>query len=93
MHRQTQQIPAAQQAATQRPRSQGARARQRLPFMCCNRPMPFRAGPLPSSGSSVARPAVAIKSARPGDTGLRTFVVATYRTSRGCSCSPGTPAL
>jgi hypothetical protein len=34
--------------------------------MCCNRPMPSRAGPLPSSGSSVARPAVAIKSARPG---------------------------
>jgi len=26
-------------------------------------------------------------------TGLRTFVVATYRTSRGCSCNPGTPAL
>jgi len=25
--------------------------------------------------------------------GLRTFVVATYRTSRGCSCNPGTPAL
>ena len=33
----------------------------------------LRAGPLPSCGSSVARPAVAIKSARPGqNTGLRT---------------------
>ena len=29
---------------------------------------PIRAGPLPSCGSSVARPAVAIKSARPGKT-------------------------
>ena len=37
---------------------------------------------------------MAIKSARPSDnTGLRTFLVATYRTSRGCSCNPGTPAL
>jgi hypothetical protein len=31
------------------------------------------------------------QSARPGITGLRTFVVATYRTSRGCSYNPGTP--
>ena len=53
-----------------------------------------RAGPLPSSGSSVARPAAAIKSTR-HDTSvaLRTQRVATYRTSRGCSCNPGTPAL
>jgi hypothetical protein len=42
------------------------RARQRLPLMFCNRPSPVRARPLPSCGSSVARPAVAIKSTRPG---------------------------
>jgi hypothetical protein len=75
-------------------RSQGARARQRLSFMCCNRPRPQSGlGHFPHTGSSVARPAVAIKSARPGITGLRTFVVATYRTSWGCSYNPGTPAL
>jgi hypothetical protein len=32
--------PAAQQAATQRPRSQGGRARQRPPLMSCNRTRP-----------------------------------------------------
>ena len=48
--------------------------------------------PLPSSGASVARPAAAIKSARPRhQPGLTTFIVATYLTSRGCSCNPGTP--
>jgi len=30
------------------------KSRQRLPLMCCNRPRPLRAGPLPSYGSSVA---------------------------------------
>jgi hypothetical protein len=87
--------PAAQQAATHRPRSQGGRARQRLPLMCCNRPRPQTGlGHFPYTGSSVARPAVAIKSARPSKiASLRTSIVATYRTSRGCSCNPGTPAL
>jgi hypothetical protein len=65
---------AAPQAATQRPRSQDARARQRLPLMCCNGPGPDPAWSTPSCGSSVARPAMAIKSARPCEsTGLRTY--------------------
>ena len=36
--------------------------------MCCNRARPRWAGPLPSSGASVARPAVAISSTRPQTT-------------------------
>jgi hypothetical protein len=76
-----------------RPRSHGARAQQRLPFMCCNRPRPCGLGHFPirvirgqaSSGNQ-------LREAR-HHTALRTFVVATYRTSRGCSCNPGTPAL
>jgi len=32
-----------------------------------------------------------IRKAR-GITGLRTFAAATYQTSRGCPCNPGTPA-
>ena len=73
---------------TSRPRSQGGRARQRLPLMCCKRARPHRAGPLPSSGASVARPAVAIK---------RHGALPQTRTQRhppdqpGCSCNPGTP--
>jgi hypothetical protein len=56
-------------------------------------PRPAGPGPPPSCGSSVARPAVAIKSARPGTSRPQNLSVATYRTSRGCSCNPGTPAL
>ena len=41
----------------------------RLPLMCCNRARPRRACPLPSSGASVARPGVAIKSTGPGPHG------------------------
>ena len=62
-----------------RPRSQGGRARRRLPLMCCNRARPRRAGPLPSSGASVARPAVAISRTR---LSLRPPLDATHRTNR-----------
>jgi hypothetical protein len=33
-----------------------------------------------------------IREARRRTAGLRTNIVATYRTSRGCSCNPGTPS-
>jgi hypothetical protein len=50
--------PAALKGGAPRPRSQGDgiryRYRRRLPLMCCNRPRPRRAGPLPSSGASAA---------------------------------------
>src|SRR6266498_1366460 len=50
--------PAAPKGGAPRPRSQGDgiryRYRRRLPLMCCNRPQPLRARPLPSSGASVA---------------------------------------
>ena len=62
--------------------------------MCCNRP-----SPVPGWATSLMR--VIRGQASSGDqihearhqAGLRTFVVATYQTSRGCSCNPGTPAL
>jgi hypothetical protein len=44
-----------------------------------------------SPGQATRAGSTAIKSARPGhNTGLN-LDVATYRTSRGCSCNPGTP--
>jgi len=66
--------PAAQQAATN---GHGPRVQEpgNGSHSCAaTGPGPIRAGPLPSCGSSVARPAVAIKSARPSkNTGLRTY--------------------
>ena len=84
--------PAAQQAATLRPRSHGARAQQRLPFMCCNGPMPSELGHFPHPGHPWPGQQWQSNPRGPDVTGLRTFVVAIYRTSRGCSCNPGTPA-
>jgi hypothetical protein len=57
---------AAQHQATV-PSSHG---QPRLPLMCCNQAQPRRAGLLPSSGASVARPGVAIRRTRPSLTGL-----------------------
>ena len=84
--------PAARQAAAQSATVPGRKSPATAPTHVLQPGQPVsRAGPLPSCGSSVARPAVAIKSARPGINRPQNLSVATYRTSRGCSCNPGTP--
>src|SRR4051794_38617154 len=55
--------------------------------MCCNRARPLLwTGSLPSSGASVARPAVAIRGTR---LSLRPTFNATHRTNRDAHATPG----
>jgi len=78
--------------AVPRPRSQGAGVRRRLPLMCCNRPRPRRAGPLPASGASVA--GQGWQSGQRGMATARRPQSCTQRHPRnqpGCACNPGTP--
>jgi hypothetical protein len=77
--------------AVPRPRSQGGCVRRRLPLMCCNRPRPARAGPLPSSGASVA--GHGWQSGQRGRASARPPQSCTQRHPRnqpGCTCNPGT---
>ena len=85
--------PAAPMGGASRPRSQGADARRRHPLMCCKRARPQRAGPLPSSGASVA--GQRRQSDERGSPHQRLPQRKTQRHPRnqpGCSCNPGTTA-
>jgi len=86
--------PGAQQAATHRPRSQERKSPGNGSHSCA------ATGPDSDPGWTTSLMRVIRGQASSGNqireapdiTGLRTFVVATYRTSRGCSCNPGTPS-
>ena len=70
----------------------GDTAQPRLPLMCCKRFRRRWIESLPSSGASVAEPAVAIRTTRPGPTtSLRSDLNATNRTSPDEQAFPETP--